>query len=137
EPRCVEVCPTDAITFGDLDDPEGRLSQIVASTTPEVLHPEFGLKGRVLYVNLPKRFIAGTVIYADVNECAEGALVTLSGGDQKQTTTNAFGDFEFENLKENDDYTVVIKAQGYKPCIFKVKTITDIYLGRIALEREQ
>jgi Fe-S-cluster-containing dehydrogenase component len=138
EPRCVEVCPTDAIIFGDLDDPNSRLSQIVASTTSEVLHPEFGLKGGVFYINLPKRFIAGTVVYADVGECAEGALVTLNDCDQKRTTkTDAFGDFEFENLTENTYYTVVIKAQGYKPYIFKVKTIADIYLGRIALERER
>lgn len=136
EPRCVEVCPTDALIFGDLEDPNSRISQILTSVKPEIFHPEFGLRGRVFWINLPKRFIAGTVLYADTNECAEGALVTLIGNEEKRTTkTNVFGDFEFENLKENADYTVIVEASGYKSQVFKVKTINDIYLGRIMLEK--
>ena len=136
EPRCVEVCPTDALIFGDLDDPNSKITQIMASVQPEALHPEFGLKERVLYINLPKRFIAGTVIYADSGECAEGVSVTLSDGEWKSTVkTDVFGDFEFENLKENREYTVTIEAPNYKPRTFKVVTRSDIYLGRITLER--
>lgn len=138
EPRCVEVCPTDALIFGDLDDPNSKLSKFITSIMPESLHPEFALKERVVYVNLPKRFIAGTVVYADTNECAEDVSVTLSNDyGQRTVKTNAFGDFEFEGLKENTDCTVVIKAPGYKPCTFKVKTRSDVYLGRILLERER
>jgi Fe-S-cluster-containing dehydrogenase component len=136
EPRCVEVCPTDALIFGDLDDPNSKLTQIMASVQSEALHPEFGLKERVLYINLPKRFIAGTVIYADSGECAEGASVTLKDGEWKSTVkTDVFGDFEFENLKENRECTVTIEAPNYKPPTFKVVTRSDIYLGRITLER--
>lgn len=134
EPRCVEVCPTDALIFGDIDDPNSKVSQLLALNQHELLHPEFDLKEKVVYLNLPKRFIAGTVVYADTKECAEGILVTLNDGNKRRTTkTNAFGDFEFEGLKENTDYTLTVEASGYKSRTFTVKTKTDVYLGRIEL----
>lgn len=134
EPRCVEACPTECLVFGDLDDPKSRVSQLLASGKTEVMHPEYGLNEKVVYIDLPRKFVAGTVIYGDTDECAEGATVTLSGHDQKMTAkTNNFGDFEFEGLPENTDYTVKVETKGYQTQELKAKTTSDVYLGIIAM----
>ncbi len=134
EPRCVEMCPTGALAFGDLDDPDSEVSRLIASGAAESLHPEYGLKERVVYTGIPKKFVAGTVVCGDTDECTEGAAVTLTGNG-KQTTikTDIFGDFEFEGLADNADYTVKIEAKGYKPKEMPVKTTADVYLGIIML----
>ena len=133
-PRCVEVCPTEALVFGDLNDPKSQIAKLVAASNTEIMHPEFGLKAKSVYIGLPKKFVAGTVAYADTDECAEGAAVTLTGNGTNMTArTNNFGDFEFEGLADNTDYTVKIKAKGYKPKEMQAKTTTDVYLGVIML----
>jgi Fe-S-cluster-containing dehydrogenase component len=134
EPRCVEVCPTGALVFGDLNDPNSKIAQLVAAGNLETIHPEFGLKEKVVYLNLPRKFIAGTVLFGDKGECADGATVTLSGNGKNMTTkTNFFGDFEFEGLADNTDYTVKVEAKGYKLKKMPAKTTTDVYLGIITL----
>jgi Fe-S-cluster-containing dehydrogenase component len=134
EPRCVEVCPTEALVFGDLDNPESKVAKLIAASNTESLHPEYGLKEKVVYTNIPRKFVAGTVVYGDTDECAEGATVTLSGNGKKMTTkTNLFGDFEFEGLADSTDYTVKIEAKGYKPKEMPAKTTNDVYLGVIML----
>ena len=111
----MESCPTGALVFGDLDDPKSEISQLMATGTTEALHPEYGMKERVRYIGLPRKFIAGAVIYGDVDEVAVGLTVTLSGdGESRTAITNGFGDFEFEGLADNTDYTVKIEASGYK-----------------------
>ncbi len=134
EPRCVEVCPTGALAFGDLDDPDSEVSRLIASGATESLHPEYGLKESVTYIGLPKTFVAGTVVFGDTDECAGGVAVTLTGNGKKMTIkTNFFGDFEFENLDKNEDYIIEIEAKGYKPQEMSAKTKTDVYLGIITL----
>ena len=134
EPRCVELCPTGAIMFGDMEDKNSQVARTFASG--EILHPEYELKDSVVYLNLPKKFIAGTLAYSDTDECAGNVLVTLSSVSQQQTAmTDNFGDFDFEGLADNIEYTVTIEAQGYKTRILKTKTITDVYLGVIKLAR--
>jgi Fe-S-cluster-containing dehydrogenase component len=115
-PRCVESCPTNALVFGDLDDPASEAARLIAAGQTEVLHPEYGLNEKVVYISLPKKFVAGTVIYGDIDEVAGGLRVALKGEKQTlETRTNGFGDFEFEGLADNTDYTVKIEAPGYKP----------------------
>ena len=136
EPRCVELCPAGSLTFGDLDDPKSEVAKLVAAGNTEALHPEFGLKENVVYLNLPKKFIAGTVAYADTDEVAGGATVTLTQeGVKKTIKTNGFGDFEFEGLLDNSDYAVKIEAPKYKTKELQVKTQRDMYLGVIMLEK--
>lgn len=135
-PRCVESCPTNALVFGDMDDPQSEISKLLASTATEVLHPEFGLKEKVRYISLPKKFIAGTVIYGDVDEVAVGLTVTLSkNGENLFTETNGFGDFEFEGLADNTSYSLKIEAPSYKPKSLRVKTARDVSLGEIVLKK--
>ena len=137
EPRCVEACPTGALVFGDLSDPNSEISRIKASQEVEVLHPEYGLKPGVCYIGLPKRFIAGEVILADrEDECAQNVRVLLEDKTAKRTIkTDNFGDFEFEGLEPDTEYTIKIEHEGYAPKEFSVNTRTDICLGEIVLER--
>jgi len=134
-PRCVQVCPSEALVFGDLDDPKSEISKVVASGKTEVLNPEHKARPRVYYMNLPKTFIAGSVLYGDVDECAEGVTVTLidqSTGKSAKATTNNFGDFEFDGLNPGK-YSVKIEGAGYAPKTIDVDLKTDNYLGAIAL----
>jgi Fe-S-cluster-containing dehydrogenase component len=136
EPRCVESCPTGARMFGDLDDPKSEISKLVKSGATVAMHPEYGLKEKVTYMNLPKKFVAGTVILGDKDEVAVGAEVTLSGdGKAQKANTNGFGDFEFEGLAANAEYTVKIEAKGYKAASVVAKTTKDVYLGEIVLSK--
>jgi Fe-S-cluster-containing dehydrogenase component len=135
EPRCVEACPTGALVFGDLEDPHSQISEIIASQEVEVLHPEYGLKPRVHYIGLPKRFIAGEVVFGDKeDECAENVRVTLTDKIAKKTIkTDNYGDFEFEGLQPEAPYSIRIEHMGYAPKEFHVQTKTDVYLGEIVL----
>jgi Fe-S-cluster-containing dehydrogenase component len=136
EPRCVESCPSGALIFGDLDDPKSEVAKLLASGKTEILRPEYGMKEKVAYISLPRKFVAGTVIYGDKDECAGGAKVTLSGnGEKKTVTTNNFGDFEFEGLPDNKEFEVKIETSGYKSQTLGAKTSSDVYLGVIKLNK--
>jgi Fe-S-cluster-containing dehydrogenase component len=136
EPRCVEVCPTKALLFGDMDDPESEVSRRLAEEQGEALHPEYGLKETVRYLNLPKRFIAGSLVFGDTDKCAGDVVVTLFGqGEKRETTTNSFGDFEFEGLDKDREYVIGIDRPGYGVKELKVYTKTDRYLGDIVLAK--
>ena len=136
EPRCVEACPTGALLFGDLNDPKSGISKVWNSERVEVFHPEFELKPRVKYIGIPKRFIAGTVLFKDRDECAENVRVTLTGRGKKKTVkTNNFGDFEFEGLEEGGEFNIRIEHPSYAPQSFKAQTKVDVYLGEIFLKR--
>ena len=50
EPACVVGCPADARFWGDLDDPDSAVSQLVQSRAWEQLLPEMGTKPSVYYL---------------------------------------------------------------------------------------
>ena len=136
EPRCVESCPSGARVFGDLDDPGSEVAKLVAAGGTEVMQPEYGLREKITYRNLPKKFVAGTVILGDVDEVAVGADVTLlADGKTWTATTNGFGDFEVDGLPGNTVFTVTVAASGYGPVICETKTMKDVYLGEIVLSK--
>jgi Fe-S-cluster-containing dehydrogenase component len=136
EPRCVEACPSGALLFGDLDDPESELSMRMASSKIEELNPDFALKPNVMYVGLPKRFIAGEVVLGDKqDECAAGVKVFLKDGDDvRECETDSFGDFEFVGLKASKKYTVRIDHKGYRVREESVVTYSDVNMGVMELE---
>lgn len=129
EPRCADACLTGALVFGEESDLQGLISKA------EVLQPKTGdpLKVRVYYLNLPKRFIAGTVYNPAAEEVVIGAKCTLSGDGSATATTDEFGDFWFEGL-EVGNYTIKIEAAGLATkTIDAISTAEDVNLGDIPL----
>jgi len=124
EPRCADVCPHEAIKFGE----ESELDLGGTGT----LYPEYGLTTRVHYKNLPKRFIAGTVYDPDTKEVIIGANCSLSGSSSDTTTTDNFGDFWFDGLPEAE-FTLTIDKDGKSKTINVTTVEEDIGLGDIAL----
>lgn len=49
-PACVNVCPVNARTFGDLKDPNTQISKLVANNPTVILREELGTKPSVLYI---------------------------------------------------------------------------------------
>lgn len=126
EPRCVDQCATRALRFGE----ESELDL----TGAETLHPEFGLTTRVHYKNLPKKFIAGCAYDPVAKEIVEGATCTLTGeGDTFTLATDEWGDFWFENLKDNGMYSLTIESNGKSYTKSDISTEKDVGLGDLAL----
>jgi tetrathionate reductase subunit B len=132
EPRCVEVCPTDALQFGEEED----LKDLIARA--EVLHPEYRTKPRVYYIGLPKSFVTGAVYDPKKDEVVIGAKVTLTDariGRKMTTETDALGDFWFKEL-ENGELSLKIEAKGYRAKVIDcISTEKDVNLGDIPLNK--
>jgi Fe-S-cluster-containing dehydrogenase component len=136
KPRCVEMCPTGALVFGDLNDPESEISKLAAEKNPDPPHPEFALRDNVLYLNIPKKFVTGAVIFKETDQCAGDVNVILKGDCfERSVETDAFGDFWFDDLEDKTAYVVEIAADGYKKIIRSVRTVSDVNLGEIFLEK--
>jgi Fe-S-cluster-containing dehydrogenase component len=131
EPRCVDACPTQAIKFGE----ECEFKDLI--TKAELVKPELGDKPRVYYLNIPKKFIAGTVYDPVENEVIIGAVCTLSANGKKLTAnTDGFGDFWFKDL-EVGTYSLKIDAKGFgTKRIDQIHTEKDVNLGDIPLSKK-
>jgi tetrathionate reductase subunit B len=131
-PRCADSCPTGAIKFGE----ESELGDLIARA--EVMKPELGTKPRVYYLNIPKKFIAGTVYDPIEKEVVIGAACTATpvGGDDAVTVeTDAFGDFWLKDLEEGT-YSLAIAADGFATRVYdSIDTEKDVNLGDIPLSR--
>jgi Fe-S-cluster-containing dehydrogenase component len=129
EPRCADSCPTQAIKFGE----ESELRALIKQA--EVLNPEYKAKPRVYYLNIPKKFIGGTVYDPVQKEVIIGATCTLteSGSNRKYTTTtDNFGDFWFEGLKVGKFSLTINKGKKTKT-IKPISTEKDVNLGDMPL----
>jgi Fe-S-cluster-containing dehydrogenase component len=134
-PRCVDACPTEAIKFGDDADP--TIQALIGQA--EVIHPEWGTKPRVFYLNLPKPFLAGAVYDPVADACIEGATVTatdLATGDVFSAQTDEFGDFWLKGLQSNRTYDLSISASGYLSKKMVVFVKDDKNVGDITLFKE-
>ena len=49
-PACVEICPVGSRKFGDAADEDSEIARILRERNPQMLHPEYGTKPRVLYL---------------------------------------------------------------------------------------
>ncbi len=118
-PRCVEDCPTQAMHWGDLNDPESDVSKFIAEHGDELedyCNLGEGADCVVKYYKLPKPFIAGEVTNEAKDECLEGVKVTLtevSTGQITITETDFMGDFWFKYLKKDEDY--IVQVDGCEP----------------------
>lgn len=124
-PRCVEACPTGAMRFGDISEFDEK--ELEKATR----------RGNVYYLNIPGRFIAGTVYDPIEEEVVIGAKCTLRGAQGGGAVqTDDFGDFWFENLPEDARYTLDISAEGFKSLHFEgLSTEKDINLGDLPMEK--
>jgi len=133
ETRCSDACPTGAYTFGEEDE----LSDLISMA--ETLKPELGIKTRVYYIGLPKRFIGGTVYDPEADEVlidADINIINNSSGKEISVKTDDFGDFWVDELNP-DTYDVVIKKPGYTEKRLDADiTVNDINLGDIPMHRE-
>ncbi|MBV8145993.1 MAG: carboxypeptidase regulatory-like domain-containing protein [Gammaproteobacteria bacterium] len=111
-PRCVGVCPTEAIEAVKTDD--AAMATRAEREELRVLQPELRTRPRVWYRNLDRIdhcFIGGSVtrVSDGVPECVEGATVELYQKDVliASSTTDTFGDFRFDGLLPGSgDYEV-------------------------------
>lgn len=129
EPRCVDACPTGALKFGEADE----LKKLIS--TAEILHPEFKTKPRVHYLNLPMKFVAGTIYDPVEKEVIIGATCTLTdsvNGEKFTVTTDGFGDFWFEKLKVGK-FSLKIEKGNKSKTIASISTEKDVNLGDIPL----
>ena len=49
-PACVTVCPTDCMHFGDLDDPESKISKLISGRDNFTILPEAGTAPQIYYL---------------------------------------------------------------------------------------
>lgn len=140
-PRCVESCPTAALFYGDIDDPNSEISKYIAKRGDfKAYRPETGNEPRVLFRELPAPFITGEVLLADKpNECCPGATVKISctkeGCTGMQTTTDFLGDFQFKGLSEGERYTLIVSYPGYKDLCMEFVLDAARELGVITLSK--
>jgi Fe-S-cluster-containing dehydrogenase component len=135
-PRCVQACPNGCLNFGDLENPESSIFRLLKSAQAEVFHAEWKTSPNVYYIDLKKitrSFIAGTVVFGNTDECAEGVISTLEAeGKMVKTRTNNYGDFEFDGLNPGK-YTLKLESAGYATQNIPVALKTSTYLGNLFL----
>jgi Fe-S-cluster-containing dehydrogenase component len=133
-PRCVDVCPHEAIVIGDT----GAFAAGDAERPLEAYLPEHRAAPRVLWKGLPRPWIAGTVIDAGSDEVLTGVavrVIDLADAGTVTVHTDAFGDFWVRELRKDERYRVEIRADGYEDVLEVVITDGDRDLGTVRLER--
>ena len=80
EPSCVVVCPEHAIVAGDLDNPDGEISQLLAREPVRVRKPEQGTKPKLYYIDADESAIVPTAARHDLFYMASQRNQDVHGG---------------------------------------------------------
>ena len=137
QPRGGQVCPTGAMHAVKLDDAD--MARRAAAEGLETMRPELGTKPRVWYRNLWRystAFIGGSLskTVGGLVECAEGVEVRLlkDGKEVARQTSDNYGDFKFDRLRENSG-AYVVEIAGASPRKLDVTLTLSVSLGEIRL----
>ncbi len=132
-PRCVDACATDALLFGE----EKEFKKQIAKATR--MHEDYGTSPRVYYLNMPKKFIAGTIYDPELDEVLIGATLTLQNEATEEVLkaeTDGFGDFWFKNL-DVGKYSLWVENKGYlSKRLEHISTVEDVNVGDLPLSKE-
>lgn len=135
-PRCVEICPHDAIIFAD--ETGAGAGNGSPGGTLLVYHPEYQTRPKVYWKDLPKPWIAGTVIDAASDEVIPDLTITAVDLFEDRTVavrSDEFGDFWLRSLENDRKYKIEIRKDGYDDVFMVVTTDRDQDLGTIALKK--
>ena len=136
EPRCVDVCATGALRFGEAESFAQEIEWSKQQRQPDLPVSLEEMGSHVFYLNTPKRWIAGTVADRGINEVVIGAIVRIedeSGTEVARLQTDWAGDFRFYEC-DRARYRVRIEADGYEPinleadCTEKDVVFDDIFM---------
>lgn len=127
-PRCVDVCATGALRFGDEEDFGDELKNAY----------RFDPESHFYYINIPKRWVYGVLVDREQNEVVIGATVKLideQGNEVASVETDDFGEFRFKEL-DDAAYTVEAHVDGYEDVSLTADTTSeDVVLGDIFLKK--
>lgn len=140
-PRCVGVCPTQAIEAIKVSDDEMnvRAQQQKLSTW----RPELRTRSRVYYKNLDRfemLFVGASleVASAQTRDCVERACIDLlkEGRAVGTVKSDAFGDFKFDGFPPHSgNYQFRIHCDGYAERTVDLELKGEsLYLGALALQ---
>ncbi len=128
-PRCVDSCPTGALKFGEESDFQEQIAKAEYKSD--------NCKGRVYYLNRPKKFVAGAVYDPVEKEVVIGATCTLKDehSDRSFTVeTDNFGDFWFREVPEGEFFcSLTIEKGGARKTIEPFDASRDVNLGDIPM----
>lgn len=142
-PRCVQSCPTGALTlfFGPEDELRKRVTEEHLQVLPAA--KEGPGRPRCYYKNLYRYnrcFLAGSIAeqVEGAEECVVGARVVLQRGDEVigEQVSDDFGDFKFDDLQDDhDDYQLVIlfgekEAKRLTVCLSNRHSVGTIRINR-------
>jgi Fe-S-cluster-containing dehydrogenase component len=138
ETRCSQVCPTDAIELVVAE--EAEMERRVAAEGLERYRDSLATKPRVYYRNLyrwTKAFVSASVVFADTDECAEGATMTveLAGRPVGEAASDNYGEVLVDRLEPGMEYIARIEAPGYAAATANVKLDRSTNLGTVLLEK--
>jgi Fe-S-cluster-containing dehydrogenase component len=138
--RCVECCPTGALVFGDLDDPNSEIAVLTREKATRIEARAPARDAAVRYIGIPRPFLTGEIAYSDrPGEPAADVEVKLLHADGRPCAvcrTDCFGDFEFKGLEENREYRIVTGPAGYEAYEAAFRSEVSINLGTIVVDKK-
>lgn len=136
-PECVQKCLTNAIVFGDLDDPSSQISQLANSLNTYVQSPQFNTTPSVFYVY--HTAVLHATLTTTSGTAVAGATATLTdsaSGNTFTQTSDSNGGFAIRLLNVGDSYTLKVTATGHATYTSSTVKLANEYtdLGTIQLQ---